>query len=196
MNKPVNPEFPILDILQKRWSPRAFATKPVEQNTLNSLFEAARWSASCFNEQPWGYVYAHRAQTEWFAQLLSCLVEFNQSWAKEAAVLIAVVARQNFKLNDKENAHAIYDTGQATAQLVTQAVHESIFVHQMAGFSIENANQVLGLANTHQPICFMALGYLGEVKTLPEDLQKTEVEPRTRNQIDQFVFNQSWPQKD
>lgn len=195
MNQPIQPDFPILELIQNRWSPRAFEDKPIEQNTLNALFEAARWSASCFNEQPWNYFYAHRAQTEWFAHLLSALVKPNQSWAKHSAMLVAVTAKQQFALNNEENAHAVYDTGQATAQLVLQASHHGIYAHQMAGFDAQVGNQVLGLPATSQLICFMALGYLDEAKISLQDSQKAEAEPRIRKPASQFVFNQPYFEK-
>ncbi len=60
MDKPVQARYPIHDLLQKRWSPRAFSARPVESDKLRSLFEAARWAPSSFNEQPWSFIVATR----------------------------------------------------------------------------------------------------------------------------------------
>ena len=96
MEKPAETAYPIEDLLRRRWSPRAFAERPVEQDKLLRVFEAARWSASCFNEQPWHFIVATKDDAAGFAQLLGCLVEGNQVWASHAPALMVSVARLNF----------------------------------------------------------------------------------------------------
>src|SRR5436190_24164282 len=96
MEKPAPADFPIHDLLKRRWSPRAFADRPVEPDKLRRLLEAARWAPSSYNEQPWAFIVATKDQPEQFERLLSCLVEFNQSWAKAAPVLMLTVAHQTF----------------------------------------------------------------------------------------------------
>src|SRR6516225_1064336 len=137
MEKPAETAWPIEELLQRRWSPRAFAERLVEPEKLASMFEAARWSASCFNEQPWSFIVATRDDAVEFARLLSCLVEGNQAWASHAPVLMVSVARLNFtrvfvpegkavdtrRMTERgnPNRHAIHDVGLATAQMILQA---------------------------------------------------------------------------
>ena len=128
---------PIHDLLRRRWSPRAFADRPVEREKLQSVLEAARWAPSSNNEQPWHYLVATREEPEEFARLLACLVEKNQSWAKHAPVLMLSVASTVFTRNGKPNRHALHDTGQAVAGLTVQATALGLYVHQMAGLSVE-----------------------------------------------------------
>ena len=87
MTQRPQPTTPSIELIATRWSPYAFADRPVPHADLLSLFEAARWAASSYNEQPWSYVVAMRENPQEFAQLLSCLVEGNQAWAKHAPVL-------------------------------------------------------------------------------------------------------------
>src|SRR6516165_5279583 len=138
MEKPAETAYPIEETMRRRWSPRAFSERLVEPEKLASMFEAARWSASCFNEQPWSFIVATRDDAADFKRLLSCLVKGNQAWASHAPVLIVSVARLNFtrifvpegKAVDshamtekrKPNRHAIHDVGLATAQLILQAL--------------------------------------------------------------------------
>ncbi len=96
MEKPAETAYPIEELLRRQWNPRAFAERPVEPEKLASMFEAARWSASCFNEQPWTFIVATRDDAAEFARLLSCLVEGNQAWASRAPVQMVSVARLNF----------------------------------------------------------------------------------------------------
>ena len=116
MRKPDANEFPILDQLHDRWSPRAFSSRLVPLESVRSLIEAARWAASCFNAQPWRFILASRNEEAEFESALACLNEWNRSWAAPAPLLLFAVARLNFD-DGAANRHALYDTGQAVAQL-------------------------------------------------------------------------------
>src|ERR1700675_1701858 len=94
-------DYPIHDLIATRWSPYSFADRSVSDQDLCALFEAARWAASSFNEQPWSYIVAKKEETSEFEQLLSCLVEVNQAWAKAASVLALGISRLNFARNEK-----------------------------------------------------------------------------------------------
>src|SRR5216684_973159 len=121
MHKPAPTEFPVHQIVMDRWSPRAFADKSVDAETLRSLFEAARWAPSSYNEQPWAYLVTTRDDKENFEKMLGVLVEFNQGWAKSAPVLAIAVAEKNFARNGSPNRNASYDVGAASAWLSVEA---------------------------------------------------------------------------
>src|SRR5262245_60647726 len=107
MERPAPTDHPIHELLARRWSPRAFDARPIEPEKLSSLFEAARWAPSSFNEQPWSFLLARREEPASFARMLECLVDANQAWAKDAPVLILTVARLRFTRNGAENRHAL-----------------------------------------------------------------------------------------
>src|SRR5262245_11434908 len=109
--KKATPDHPIHELLASRWSPCAFSDRPVADADLRSLFEAVRWSASSYNEQPWRYIVATSADREEFERLLSCLVEPNQEWAKTAPVLALGCTSLNFARNGQPNAAALHDLG-------------------------------------------------------------------------------------
>src|SRR5438128_8855355 len=121
MEKPAQTDYPIEEILKRRWSPRAFSDRMVESEKLRSLFEAARWAPSSFNEQPWSYIVAKRESPEEFRKLLSCLVEANQVWARAAPVLALGIVRLRFMRNDKPNRAAVHDLGLAAGNLLVEA---------------------------------------------------------------------------
>jgi nitroreductase len=126
-------DHPVHELISQRWSPYGFDSRPVPESVLRSLFEAARWAASSFNEQPWSYIVALREQEEEFARMLSCLTEKNQEWARHAPVLGLSVASLKFARNGNPNRHAFHDVGAATAHLVLEATARDLVVHQMAG---------------------------------------------------------------
>jgi nitroreductase len=191
MQKPAPTNFPVHDLIRHRWSPRAFAEKPVEPSVLASLFEAARWAPSSSNEQPWAYLVATKDEKENFAKTLGVLVEFNAGWAKEAPVLMIAVSRLNFQ-NGTPNRNAFYDTGAATALLSVEATARGLAVHQMAGFDPAKAKQVFEIPEDWEPIAAIAIGYPGDPSSLPQKLHDREVAPRTRKPLSEFVMSGRW----
>jgi nitroreductase len=191
MQKPAPTNFPVHDLIRDRWSPRAFAKKPVEPSVLASLFEAARWAPSSSNEQPWAYLVATKDEKENFAKTLGVLVEFNAGWAKEAPVLMIAFSRLNFQ-NGTANRNAFYDTGAATALLSVEATARGLAVHQMAGFDPAKAKQVFEIPEDWEPIAAIAIGYPGDPSSLPQKLHDREVAPRTRKPLSEFVMSGRW----
>jgi len=191
MHKPALTDHPVHDLIRHRWSPRAFADKPVAPAVLASLFEAARWAPSSNNEQPWAYLVATKDNAEDFAKMLSVLVEFNAGWAKSAPVLVIAVSRLNFP-NGNPNRNAFYDTGAASALLSLEATERGLFVHQMAGFDPAKAKQVFEIPADCEAIAAMAIGYPGDPGSLPQKLQEREHAPRTRKPLTEFVMSGRW----
>lgn len=195
MNKVAETEHAIHPLLARRWSPRAFDSRPLEREVLSSLLEAARWAPSSFNEQPWSFIVATAAEPELHRQLVSCMVEGNQQWARHAPVLMLSVAKLRFDKNGKENRHAFHDVGLAVENLVIEATSRDLFVHQMAGFDPVRARQLFSIPEGHDPVAMIALGYLGQADTLPEPLRQRESAPRSRKPIRDFVFGAVWGKK-
>lgn len=192
MEKPADAQYPILDLLRRRWSPRAFADRLVEPEKLRGLLEAARWAPSSYNEQPWSFLVATKDDPENFQRLLSCLVEGNQAWAQFAPVLMISVARLNFAQNGQPNRHAFHDVGLAAENLVIQAMALDLMVHQMAGFYPDKAREVFRIPPGYEPVAAIAVGYPGEPDRLPEKLRQRELAPRTRKMLREFVFGGEW----
>lgn len=192
MHKPAVTDHPVHELIRNRWSPRAFSDKPVEPSVLASLFEAARWAASSFNDQPWAYLVATKDDSENFKKMLAVLMEFNANWAKNAPVLAISVARQNFSHDGTPNPVAKHDVGAANAQLTAEATSRGLLVHQMAGFSHDRARQTFGIPGGWDPVSAIAIGYPGDPESLPEDIRKRELVPRTRKPIREFVMTGSW----
>ncbi len=192
MKKPAPSDFPVHELIRERWSPRAFADKPVPQDVLRSIFEAARWAPSSYNEQPWAYIVATKDDKENFEKMLSVLVDFNAQWAKSAPVLALAVAKLAFANNNAPNRNAQYDTGAATALLSVEATARGLAVHQMAGFDAEKARQAFGIPKGWEPIAALAIGYAGDPASLPAPLKDREMTPRTRKPIGEFVMVGQW----
>ena len=194
MPKPAPTDYPVHETIRDRWSPRAFADKPIPAEVLRSLFEAARWAPSSYNEQPWTFLVATKDDHAAYAKILSALVEFNQSWAKQAPLLTIAVSNLTFTHNGQPNRTAFYDTGAAVAHLTTEATSRGLFVHQMAGFDSHKAIELFSIPTGWEPIAAFVIGYPGDPQSLPETLREHELAPRTRKPLAEFVISGSWGQ--
>jgi len=192
MEKPADAQYPIHDLIRRRWSPRAFSDRPVERDTLRSLLEAARWAPSSNNEQPWSFIVATKDDQPEFSRLLSCLVEGNSLWAQHAPVLMVSIARMSFEDDGKPNRHAFHDVGQAVANLIVQATALGLAAHQMAGFHPDKVRELYGVPKEFEPVAAMALGYSGDPQSLPDKLRTRELAPRERKPLTGFVFTGRW----
>ncbi len=186
--KTKKPDYPINSLILKRWSARAMSGETITKEALMTLFEAARWAPSSYNNQPWQFIYAMRDTPEW-KTLFNLLGEFNQNWCKNAAVLIVIISKNNFTYNNKPARTHSFDTGSAWENLSLQATDMNLVSHGMEGFDYDKAKKELGIPPddfTVEAMC--AIGKPGKKEVLSEDLQKRE-EPSDRKPITEFVFN-------
>ncbi len=180
----------VLPAFHERWSPRSFSTREVSADALKKLFEAARWAASSYNEQPWRFIVGRRGDGAW-EKIFAALGEFNKSWAKTAPVLILTVARTRFSHNGAENRHALYDLGAASSYLTLEAAALGLATHQMAGFDPEMARKAFAIPVEYAIGTVIALGYQGDPAALDDaGLIERETEARTRKSLDELVYSE------
>ncbi len=190
--KQATPAHPIGDLLARRWSPYAFDGRPVPHDDLCALFEAARWSASSYNEQPWSYVVATQADPQAFAELLACLVEANRAWASAAPVLALGCANLAFARNGKPNDAALHDLGAASTSLTLEATARGLAVHQMIGILPDAARQAYRIPEGVRPLTALAIGYAAAPDDVPEPLRGRDLAARVRKPLADFVFGGEW----
>ncbi|MFA6162462.1 MAG: nitroreductase family protein [Methylobacter sp.] len=192
--KPATTRVKIHDIIEARWSPRAFdPDKPVSQDDLLALLEAAHWAPSCFNDQPWRFVVCDKTTDEaGWRNAFSVLAEKNQRWAKNAPVLMLAVAMENFNHNGQPNRWAMYDTGAASVSLCLQATALGMCVHQMGGFDAEQAREVFNLPGECRPMAMMAVGYQAEADMLDDDFKEIELAARSRAALNDRFYAGKW----
>ena len=177
------------ELILQRWSPRAFADREISSADLEKLFVAASWAASSSNEQPWRFLLGRRGD-ETYKKIFDSLVEFNQSWAKTAPVLLLSVGKKTFTQKGGPNGCALHDTGAATAYLGLAATALGLHTHSMAGFDKDLARASFGISSDYEIGAVTAVGYFGDPSVLPEHLQKMELAPRSRKPVAEFVFSE------
>jgi nitroreductase len=192
MDKQAKTDHEIHTLLKERWSPLAFEPREMPDATLRSLLEAARWAPSCFNDQPWFFLVAQRQRPDEFEKMLSCLVEANQAWAKNASVLMITAVRTTFERNGKPNRFASHDLGLAVGGMLVQATSMGLIVHQMGGFDPQRSRELYSIPEGYDPQTAIALGYMGDPDQLSDKLRVREQEPRSRKPQQGFVFSGAW----
>jgi nitroreductase len=181
-------------LIAARWSPRAYdASKPVSQEQIIALLEAARWAPSCFGDQPWRFVVwdKNRDAAAW-QQALECLVPGNQAWAKDAPVLMLSCHDTLFSHNAKPNRWAAYDTGAAAENLCLQAASLGLMAHQMGGFDSAKTREVFAIPAQYELMAMLTVGYPGDANQLPDDLKERELAPRKRRELGDLFFSETW----
>ena len=186
LEKPAQTDFPIMSELQERYSPRAYDPQAtLDPEVWGSMFEAARWSPSSSNSQPWSFVLALRG-TELFDAIVERLSSGNQGWAQNASGLVVNIVEHE-TADGKAQRWSEYDLGQAVAHFSVQAAHLGVAVHQMGGFDRAALAQYLGLESRLSPHVVMAVGRFGDVDSLPDSAREREHAARSRKPLPQVV---------
>ena len=184
-------DYEIFALLKQRYSPRTFRDEKIKKSQLNQLFEAARWSASSNNLQPWRFIYAEKG-SEAFDKIVNCLSDFNKKWAPEAPLLMLAIYKE--KTNDgKENFHALHDLGLCLGNMSVQAQYLDIALHHMAGVDWKKAQKEFNVPDGYHISSAIAVGYYGgELDKLPKKLQESELADRQRIPQEDFAFKEVW----
>ena len=194
MSKQARPDHPIHDLLTRRWSPYAFDDRSVSRDDALALFEAARWAASSYNEQPWRFIAARREDKAAFERILSCLLEANQAWAQHVGLLALGVISTAFAKNAKPNRVALHDLGLAVANLTIEATARGLYVHQMAGIEPDKARQTFHVPAGFEVCTAIAVGYRLPDDRLTGEVRQRETADRPRRALKEFVFDGKWEQ--
>jgi len=189
-NKAAQTDYPIHDLLRTRWSPRSFDSKQPDKQTIQSLFEAARWAPSGSNHQPWFFIAGLKGD-ETYNKIFSTLVEFNQMWAGSAPLLFVTLAKIT-NPRGEPNPSAFYDAGQAVSMLTVQATSLGLFAHQMGGFDASQIAELFEIPADYKPVTVVAVGYKGESKSLHPKLEALELATRVRRKTSDSVFSNTF----
>ena len=131
MSRNAHTSTPINPVLAARWSPRSFdTTATLTPADLTPAFEAARWSPSANNSQPWRFIVGFRGD-DTFNAILPTLAGWNTAWMPNASAIVIAVT-QTAGPDGTPNQYAVYDLGQSVAHFSIQAQTDGLYVHQVA----------------------------------------------------------------
>ena len=194
MKKPAITQVAINETIANRWSGRAYdASKPLSDEQIIALQEAARWAPSCYGDQPWRFVFCHKPQhPQAWQSVLDCLSPGNQTWSKDAPLLLLACADTLFTHNGQPNRWAQYDTGAAVENLCLQATHMGLMAHQMGGFDADKARAAFGVPAQYTLMAMLSVGYPADIETVSGEALERETAPRKRRSLEELFFNGGW----
>jgi nitroreductase len=187
ITKTAKTDHPINGLIAKRWSARAFSTRPVEKSKLLSILEAARWAPSSRNEQPWRYIVFTNENPEKLKKAQSVLKDINE-YAKRAPILICAIARKTYFDNQNYNRLHFHDLGAANENMFLEAFNQGLIMHEMGGFDVQKAREVFNIPEEFEIGIMIAIGYQDTYDVLPESLVKKASIPRERKPLSEIVF--------
>lgn len=188
MSEPRSIDHPVMSEFSDRWSPRALTGGEMPDADMLSILEAARWTPSAFNVQPWCMWYAKREDAAW-QQFMDFLVPANASWANAASALVLIGSKTTSVGSDgkeRPNGTHIFDTGAAWMSMAIQATHMGYVTHAMAGVLFDKAREALDIPEDIALHAAVAIGHLADPSVLPEPLQAREA-PAPRKPISEFA---------
>ena len=193
MKKKATTEVPINDVIAQRWSPRAFDPNYIiEDDSIKSLFEAARWAPSCYGDQPWQFILFNKKDATSWTRALNCLSIGNQNWAMDASILIVVCANKNFNHNNEPNQWAHYDTGAAGENICLQATSMDLSAHQMGGFDKEKIRNLSNIPMNFDILACMVVGKKLDESKLSKIQKDKEGQVRSRKKLKDIYFINEW----
>lgn len=196
MKKPAITSVPIDETIANRWSGRAYdANKPLNEQDIIALLEAARWAPSCYGDQPWRFIVwnRHTDAASW-EKAFDCLAPGNQAWVKDAPVLLLSAADSIFNHNGTPNRWGQYDTGAAAENLCLQAESMGLMAHQMGGFDVEKTRSAFGIPEQFALMAMISVGYPADIATLQGEVLEREQAPRKRRELGELFFKGGWGQ--
>jgi len=166
--------YPVMELILQRWSSRAMSGELLTNSELMTIFEAARWAPSSYNNQPWRFIYAIKNSPEWNS-IFNLLVPFNKLWAKNAAALVVIISANKFTHNNEPSPTHSFDTGAAWANMALQGTSMGLVMHAIEGFDYQKAREELKIPDGFTIEAMLAIGKPARKEVLPLELQEKEV---------------------
>jgi nitroreductase len=193
-SKKIETKATIHELIASRWSGRAYdSRKLLSREEIISLLEAARWAPSCYGDQPWRFIIFDKATNELaWKKALTCLLEGNREWAKNAPLLLLACADSLMSKNGNPNRWGQYDTGAATENLCLQAAALGLMAHQMGGFDADKAREAFDVPVQYELMAMITIGYQLPENEISEGMKDREYNERARNPIEDNFFDGTW----
>lgn len=177
----------IIELLEKRIAGRSIKTEPLPQAIVDDIIEAARMTPSCFNNQPWRFLFLQSEEGR--KKGSEVLAAGNRVWAGRAPLLvIGYSQRGNDCLINDGRAYHQFDLGMSVMSIILTATSHGLTVRPMAGFSPAKAKELFGLAPEDEPLVMVAIGHPGSDESfLPDHYKGLNQKPRERKSAAEIV---------
>ncbi|MCB5230425.1 MAG: nitroreductase family protein [Candidatus Cloacimonas sp.] len=173
--------------LEKRRAYRSLAPVTITNNDIEQLAKAAQLAPSCFNKQPWRFIFIRDESV--LKELHSALSKGNE-WIHKASMMIAVFSKKEFDCTLSDREYYLFDTGMASAILMLKATELGLVAHPIAGYNQKKAKEILGIPEDLKLITFINVGKLSDC--LDESLNERQIEEEKqrpkRDELSEFIY--------
>lgn len=182
----------ILQAILTRRARRALSFRPLSDDTVARLMEAATLAPSCSNKQPWRYVVVRSPER---LDALKEALAANNAWARRSPCIVVAVTSPDLDCRSSDRRdYAYFDLGLSVQNLILQGTHEGLYAHPIAGFEPQVVRSVLGIPEEQVVVTLVILGYPGDEAALTERQRETEHAGRTRKPVAEvFAVDRWWP---
>ncbi len=174
------------EIVERR-SVVAFDSRPIEDEKLQALIEAARWAPSSSNRQPWRITLVRDGESR--EALNAALSAGNQQWAPNAPLLVVFATAAPDPERPGQLAKLMLDVGFAGQNMMLEAIHQGLSVHPVGGWDEGKVKTALGIPDDNAVAFVLVVGYGGDADDLPEDVRPKETRDRVRNAVGENFFD-------
>lgn len=177
--------------IQTRRAYRSLESVEITEDLIHDLAKSAQLFCSCFNNQPWRYVFVH--DPEILKKMHETLTSGNE-WARAASMIIAVFSKPDFDCIIKQRKYYLFDTGMATAALILRATELQLVAHPIAGFSPKKTKKILGIPDECEVITLVIVGKHSAAMSpvLSEKQIEAEKKRPERSPLEKFIYKNSY----
>ncbi len=181
----------LFDAMNTRRAYRSLDPIQITEEIVLELAESARIAPSCFNNQPWRYIFVY--EEERLTEMFAALNRGNQ-WAERASLIIAVFSEPDLDCRIKGRDYFLYDTGTATGFLILRATEIGLVAHPIAGFDEQMVKEILHIPDYMTVITLLIVGKrAADINpVLSEKQLEWEKKRPKRIEVDEFVFRNDY----
>lgn len=184
----------VREAIDKRRAYRSLAPVEITEEIIDDLAGCAQLFCSCFNNQPWRYVFVYeKTMLEKMHDALSS----GNAWARAASLIIAVFSKPDLDCIIKNRRYYFFDTGMATAAIILRATELGLVAHPIAGFSPKKAREILSIPDDMEVITLVIVGKHSEtISPVLSDKQVAAEKKRPeRKPLDQLVYRNRYKEQ-
>ena len=177
----------VKEAIEKRRAYRSFEPVKISRDLINDLARCAQITASCFNNQPWIYIFVY--DPVMLKKMHEALSSGNE-WAHKASMIIVVLGKKDDDCVIYDRIYYRYDIGMATEAMILRATELGLVAHPIAGYSPKKTRKILGIPDELDVITLVIVGkHSDKINPSLSDKQKKDEKKRPeRKDIDDFVY--------
>lgn len=151
----------VKEAIEKRRAYRCLEKINIPGDIIDELVRAAQLTASCFNNQPWRFVFVKSKEN--LEKLKEAMNKGNE-WTYAASMIIAVITKKEFDCVIKDREYYLFDTGMAVSAMLLRATELGLVAHPIAGYSPEKVREILHIPQDFNVITLIIVGKKSELE--------------------------------